>query len=163
MLDDVRSARQQLASYERAVAVGHSAGGHLALWLAAEGAVDAAVALGGVCDLADADAEGLGQHAVAEFLGGTAPEAPDAYRAADPAARLPLDRPQVLLHGTGDDRVPLDHARRYAARASAAGDDCRLVELETDHFRPIDPRSAVWPALVSTVASLSDRLLTAAP
>ena len=161
MLDDVRSAREQLASYERAIAVGHSAGGHLALWLTAEGAVDAAVALGGVCDLAAADAEGLGQRAVAEFLGGSAAEVPDAYHAADPAARLPLGRPQVLIHGTGDDRVPVVHARSYAARAAAAGDDCRLVELETDHFQPIDPRSPVWPILVSTVESLSDRTVTA--
>jgi acetyl esterase/lipase len=155
MLDDVRSARERLAAFDGAVAIGHSAGGHLALWLAAEGVVDAAVTLGGVCDLAAADAAGLGDHAVAELLGGSPHEVPDAYRESDPAARLPLGRRQVLVHGTDDDRVPIDHARRYAERAQAAGDDCRLVEVEADHFMPIDPRSAVWPTLVEVLSSLS--------
>jgi acetyl esterase/lipase len=158
MLDDVGRARERLARFERAVAVGHSAGGHLALWLAAEGAVDGAVALGGVCDLAAAAAEGLGGDAVVELLGGSPAQVPDAYRWADPAARLPLGRRQVLVHGTDDDRVPVDHARRYAQRATAAGDDCRLVEVDGDHFMPIDPRSAVWPTVVSVLSSLWSRL-----
>jgi acetyl esterase/lipase len=161
MLEDVRGARERLPGFESAVAIGHSAGGHLALWLAAEGAVDAAVTLGGVCDLADAAAAGLGADAVAEFLGGSPGEVPEAYRAADPAARLPLRRRQVLVHGTRDDRVPVDHARRYAERASAAGDDCRLVEVDADHFMPIDPRSPVWPALVESVSSLSEQVVEA--
>ena len=161
MLEDVRSARGRVAGFESAVAIGHSAGGHLALWLAAEGAVDAAVALGGVCDLVDAAAAGLGADAVAELLGGSPEEVPNAYGVADPAARLPLGRRQVLVHGTGDDRVPIDHARRYAERAAAAGDDCRLVEVDADHFMPLDPRSSVWPALVEAVSSLSDAVMEA--
>lgn len=154
ILDDVRSARERLVAFDTAVAIGHSAGGHLALWLAAEGAVDAAVTLGGVCDLAAAAAAGLGGNAVAELLGGSPDEVPDAYAKVDPAARLPLQRRQVLVHGTEDDRVPFEHARRYAERAKAAGDDCRLVEVEADHFAPIDPRSAVWPTLVDVLSSL---------
>ena len=159
LLDDVASARERLRTFERAIAVGHSAGGHLALWLAARGAVDAAVALGGVCDLAAAAGERLGNDAVAELLGGSPSDVPDAYADADPAARLPLRRRQVLLHGARDDRVPLAHARLYAARAVAAGDDCRLVELDADHFAPIDPRSTVWPMLAEVVASLAAELV----
>jgi acetyl esterase/lipase len=161
MLDDVRRARERLAEFDSAIAIGHSAGGHLALWLAAESAVDAAVTLGGVCDLAAGDAAGLGNHAVAELLGGSPDEVPDAYGLADPAARLPLGRRQVLVHGVNDDRVPIDHARRYAERASAAGDDCSLVEVDAGHFQPIDPRSAVWPTLVDVVSSLSRELVEA--
>ena len=154
MLDDVAAARAHLASFGTAVAVGHSAGGHLALWLAAEGAVDAAVALGGVCDLEDAARAGLGADAVHEFLGGGPDDAPRAYEEADPARRLPLETPQLLVHGTADDRVPVEHARRYAARARAAGDECRLLELEIDHFAPIDPRNPVWPTIVAAMAQL---------
>jgi acetyl esterase/lipase len=156
MLEDVRAARERLGAFGTAVAIGHSAGGHLALWLAAEGAVDGAVALGGVCDLEAAFSAGLGEGAVAELLGGSPDEVPDAYRDADPAARLPLGRPQVLVHGVDDDRVPVDHARGYAERAAAAGDDCRLVEFAGDHFMPIDPRSTAWPVLVDAVSSLSE-------
>lgn len=155
MLDDVRRARERLAAFDRAVAVGHSAGGHLALWLAAEGAADAAVALGGVCDLEDAFRAGLGGGAVAELLGGGPDEVREAYDLADPGGRLPLGRPQVLVHGRADDRVPIEHARRYAAGAREAGDDCRLVEVDADHFAPIDPRSAAWRTIVDAMEVLT--------
>jgi pimeloyl-ACP methyl ester carboxylesterase len=154
MLDDLTRAREALDPVGRVVAVGHSAGGQLALWLAAEGLVDGVVGLGSVCDLAAAAADGLGGGAVVEWLGGPPGEIPDAG-SPDPAARLPLGKPHVLVHGVDDDRVPVDHARRYAARASAAGDDCRLVEVECGHFEPIDPRSAAWPTVVDAVASLA--------
>lgn len=155
MLDDVLEACRALDALDRAVAIGHSAGGHLALWLAAEGAVDAAVGLGAVCDLAAAAAAGLGADAAQELLGGEPDDVPDAYHAADPAARLPLGAPQVLVHGGDDDRVPLAHARDYAKRARAAGDDCRLVVLEGGHFEPIDPRSAAWPHVLDGLEAAS--------
>ncbi|MGL6278676.1 MAG: alpha/beta hydrolase family protein [Gaiella sp.] len=154
MLDDVAAAGDALPGFAATVAVGHSAGGHLALWLAAQGRVDAVVALGGVCDLRAAAAAGLGTGAVAELLGGLPGERAAAYREADPAAHLPLGRPQVLVHGTHDDRVPIEHARAYAERSRAAGDDCRLVEVDAGHFEPIDPRSAVWPTLCEVLATL---------
>lgn len=155
MLDDVRNARERLASFERVVAVGHSSGGQLALWLAAEGLVDAAVALSGVCDLGAAAGEGLGGGAVVEFFGGSPAELPIVYREVDPAARLPLGRPQALVHGHDDDRVPIGHVRRYAEQASAGGDECRVIEVSGGHFAPIDPRSAAWPAVLEAVASVA--------
>lgn len=155
LLDDVRRARAHVAAPGRVVAVGHSTGAQLALWLAAEGMVDSAVALSGVCDLGRAAAAGLGGEGVVELLGGAPAELPDAYREVDPAARLPLGARHVLVHAVDDDRVPVDHARRYAELASAAGDDCRLVEVEGGHFAPVDPRSAAWPTVVKVVASLA--------
>ena len=151
MLDDVAAARRHLEGFGPVVAVGHSAGGHLALWLGAEGMVDACVALGGVCDLAEAAQAGLGGGAVEDFLGGSPEDVPEAYRVADPGARLPLGVPQVLVHGVGDDRVPLLHAQAYAARAREAGDDCRVVELAAGHFEPIDPRSRIWPEVLAAM------------
>jgi acetyl esterase/lipase len=155
MLDDVLAARRSLAEIPDrmgAVAVGHSAGGHLALWLAAEGAVMGAVSLGGVSDLAAAAAEQLGNEAVREFLGGEPRDVPGAFGEADPAARLPLGVPHVLVHGSEDDRVPIDHARRYATRA---GEECRLVELPgVGHFDVIDPRSAAWASVRRAVTEL---------
>jgi acetyl esterase/lipase len=151
MLADVLAARRRLGSFDHVVAVGHSAGGHLALWLAAEGAVDAAVVLGGVCDLAAAARAGLGVNAVQELLGGSPEEVAGAYLVADPAARLPFGVPQLLVHGMDDDRVPISHARAYAERARDTGDECRVVEVGGGHFAPIDPRSAAWPAVVTAV------------
>jgi acetyl esterase/lipase len=155
MLDDVLDARRALDAFDHVVAVGHSAGGHLALWLAAEGAVDAAVGLGAVCDLRAAAAAGLGDDAAQELLGGDADDVPDAYGAADPAVRLPLGVPQVLVHGGDDDRVPLSHARDYAERARAAGDDCRVIDLAGGHFEPIDPRSSAWQHVLGGLEAAS--------
>jgi acetyl esterase/lipase len=157
-LEDVAAATRALAQVDapldlgRVVAVGHSAGGHLALWLAAERKVTSAVALAGVCDLAAAADADLGDGAVAEFLGGPAGEHP----AADPARRLPLGVPLLLVHGGGDDRVPVEHSRAFEATASAAGDECRLLELDgADHFDVIDPRSAPWPRIEAALAELT--------
>ena len=149
-LEHVHSGRVALNYlYLTTVCIGHSAGGHLALWAAGTGAVDRVVSLAGVTDLARAAREGIGANAAVEFAGAEVPAA------ADPMRRLPLAVPALLVHGTDDDRVPVDHARRYAQRATAAGDDCRLVEVDGDHFMPIDPRSTVWPRVVSAVSSLS--------
>jgi fermentation-respiration switch protein FrsA (DUF1100 family) len=144
MLDDVAAGARLVGP---GVAIGHSAGGHLALWLAAEGGATAAVALGGVCDLADAARRGLGGDAVQELLGGD--DAPDV----DPARRLPLGRPQLLVHGTEDDRVPIEHARTYAV---AAGDECTLLELDgVDHFDVIDPRHERWQEIPAAMRGLA--------
>jgi acetyl esterase/lipase len=136
------------ADVERVVAVGHSAGGHLALWLAARPRLPAgapgagprvrargAVSLAGVCDLERGAEDGLGGGAVAELLGGAPGERPDRYAAASPAALLPLGVPQVLVHGGRDTIVPPGQSRDYARAATAAGDRVELIELpEADHF-----------------------------
>jgi len=121
------------------VAIGHSAGGQLALWAAAERLVGAAVALAGVCDLRAAAAADLGDGAVMEFLGCDPTAEPDA----DPAQRLPLATPVLLVHGDRDDRVPVQHARAFAKASGAA-----LLELEgADHFDVVDPRAEWWRAI----------------
>jgi pimeloyl-ACP methyl ester carboxylesterase len=111
-----------------------------------------AVALGGVSDLEAAAREGLGRDAVRELLGGAPTEAASAYVEADPGRRLPLGAPHVLVHGTLDDVVPIEHARRYAERAS---EECRLVELDgIGHYDVVDPRSTAWPAVRAAVESV---------
>jgi len=136
------------------VLIGHSAGGHLALWAAREHPVAAAVSLAGVCDLeAGADA-GLGNGAVLEFLGAD-PDA-DVYAAASPMARLPLGRPMVLIHGDADDVVPIDQSRTFRTAAVAAGDTCDLHELPGgDHFEVIDPPGRAWPVLRALLERLA--------
>jgi acetyl esterase/lipase len=159
MLDDVAAAGGrlgELVDLGDSVAIGHSAGGQLALWLAARGGVRGAAALGGVCDLAAAAEAHIGADAVVEFLGGSPETAAAAYDEADPARLLPLGVPQLLVHGVEDDRVPLELARAYAERARASGDDCRLLELhDADHFDLIDPRHEVWARIVDALGELA--------
>jgi acetyl esterase/lipase len=125
--------------------VGHSAGGHLALWAAGERPVAAVVSLAGVCDLESAARAGIGDRATQALLGAEPYADPDLYVAASPIRRLPLGVPALLIHGDEDNRVPIEQSRSYAAAARAAGDDCALRELtDTDHFQLIDPAAAAW-------------------
>src|SRR5205823_3485918 len=125
-----------------------SAGGHLGLCAAEMPVVGSVVSLAGVCDLASAARERIGEGAALELTGGTPEERPDAYSAADPMTKLPTGKAVMLVHGDLDDRVPIAQSRAYARAATAAGDRCELMELDgVDHFALIDPRSAAWAAI----------------
>jgi len=134
--------------------IGHSAGGHLALWAAHEHPVAAAVSLAGVCDLEEGVTTGIGNGAVLEFLGAR-PDS-DLYAAASPIARLPLRSPALLIHGDADEDVPISQSRLYASAARAAGDECELHELPGGgHFEVIDPAGRAWPILSARLAALA--------
>jgi pimeloyl-ACP methyl ester carboxylesterase len=151
----------------RVVAIGHSAGGQLALWAAARlelptGAPGAepsirpagAVAQAGVADLREAARLGLGGGAVRSLLGGGPGKLPLRYDLASPIERLPLGVPQLLAHGDADDLVPISISRDYAARAAEAGDQCELVELPgCGHFEHLDPGSRAWSAVTAWLGS----------
>ncbi|MBN1210523.1 MAG: alpha/beta hydrolase [Myxococcaceae bacterium] len=153
----------------RAVAMGHSAGGHLALWLAARGRLRpgeplhtpdpflprGVAVLAGVVDLERAYVLRLSEGIVSEFLGGTPAQVPERYRLASPAALAPLGVKQLLLHGTEDDTVPASISADYQARAAALGDDVRYLPLPgAGHFEVINPRAKEWPQVVEALASL---------
>jgi acetyl esterase/lipase len=153
---------------DRVATVGHSAGGHLALWLAARGTlpvgapgaspavrIRTAVAQAGVTDLRAGWALDLGPGACAGLLGGSPAEVPDRYAVASPIERLPLGVPQVLVHGDTDRLVPIDLARNYASAATAAGDTVELVELAgVGHFEHLDPGHPAWLAVVDRLSPL---------
>jgi len=128
------------------VVIGHSAGGHLALWSATScppRGLQAVVALAPVADLALAWQLGLGGGAAASWLGGGPADAPDRYAAADPSV-LPAPRvPTTVIHGRTDSVVPLELSRRYVEHVLSAPDApfVRLVERECGHFELIDPDS----------------------
>jgi len=154
----------------RVVTIGHSAGGHLAFWLAGRPHIPkdsplasadtplplaGAISLAGVVDLHLTWQLNLSNGAVAELLGGSPDEVSERYEAASPAALLPLGIPQVLIHGTEDDSVPLQVSQVYAAAAGVAGDKVTLIELQgADHFVLIDIKSAAWARTVEELQKL---------
>lgn len=142
----------------RTVAIGHSAGGHLALWLAASKKgvpLRGAVSLAGVVDLRRAYEMKLSNTVAGDFMGGSPEEHPDRYRDASPIERVPLGVASRLIHGDQDDIVPIEISERYEKAARAAGDDCKLLRLNVDHFDVADPRSAVWPSIRQSVLELA--------
>lgn len=139
----------------RAAIMGHSAGGHLALCLAAhEQSVKHAVALAGVVDLQRAWELHLSNDAVVELLGGTPSEVADHYKDADPM-RLRIAASQWLIHGLKDDVVPPDFSSRYVEQKAKAGENVHLIQpADADHFDVINPTSAIWKQIEATIKKL---------
>jgi acetyl esterase/lipase len=167
------AARDHPLDLDRVVALGHSAGGHLALWLAsrprrgspAAGAPAAdplrlrgVVSLGGVTDLRAGAAEGLCGDAIPQLLGAPPHDLALRLREVSPIERLPLGVPVRLVCGARDEVVPLEQARAYEAAARAAGDPVAVVVVEdAGHFELVDPKSPAWPAVRDAVRALSPR------
>lgn len=153
----------------RVVSVGHSAGGHLALWLAgrprlppgAPGAgpvlkLRAAVSQAGVVDLRAATRAGAGVQPVVELMGAWPDEAEDLYALASPIELLPLGVPQLLVHGESDRLVGVQQSIKYARAARACGDSVELLCLpRVGHFDLINPRHAGWGAVTDRLAALA--------
>jgi acetyl esterase/lipase len=171
-LEDVASAIDHLrvlteVGTERVVAVGHSAGGHLATWAAGRsrltaGAPGAApvvelagvVSLAGVVDLGGAAREKIGHGAALEFIGGTPFQWPERYAVADPLSQVPIPALVRCVHARADALVPFTQSVNYVEAARAAGQDARLLEVEGDHFSVADPSSSAWPIVIRVLEEL---------
>jgi acetyl esterase/lipase len=146
----------------RFVIGGHSAGGHLALWVAgrhllpatspwrtARPASVAVVGLAAVSDLTACFDQRLGRQAAGALIGGGPRRFPERYAAADPARLLPSGLRVELVHGAADNIVPCGMSLSYAARARQVGDDTVCTTLPgAGHFDVINPLSAAWPQVV---------------
>lgn len=145
---------------DRVSVVGHSAGGHLALWLASRTASTpggprkgpepaAVVAQAPVAALADGAREGLGGGAVLALVQGSPDEAPDRYAVADPIVLLPTGVRTVCVHAPGDGLVPISQSEKYVA---AAGSGAELVRFDGGHFEHLDPASEACRAMRDALA-----------
>lgn len=160
------------------VAVGHSAGGHLALWLAARGApaarspgpliprgspllaadpirIDTAISLGGLQDLelaATPPGSGCGTEVVERLVGPPTLSVRNVYADTSVPRLLPLGVRQVLINGRQDRIIPLHFATDYEAKARAAGDGVRVRMIDrTGHVELISPGTAAWAATVEEI------------
>jgi acetyl esterase/lipase len=136
----------------RILVMGHSAGGQLALCLAAhELSVTRVVSLAGVVDLQQAYRDHLSNDAVAEFIGGKPNESPEHYREADPM-ELSIKAKQWLIHGAADEVVPPMYSRNYVETKQRRGEDAHYLEIgPAGHYDLIDPRSPAWNKVLDTV------------
>ena len=153
----------------RVVILGHSAGGHLALWLASRlnkvqtdeinktllVPIQRVISLAGVSDLEKMweihEEKGISSP-VASFVGGSPQEVSQRYRIASPIELLPLNVEQVLIHGELDRHVPVELSIEYHRRAIEQGDNVRLIVLpEVEHFMVIDPSSSAWKSVIDAL------------
>ena len=154
----------------RVTAVGHSAGGHLVLWLAGRHRLSAAaelfspaplalhgvVSLAGIADVAQALTEDICRGAPLELMGATPAVQPQRYLEGSPHHLMPLGIPYWQIVGSDDVLVPPDYVRHCHAIAQERGDDCGLTVIDdAGHFEPVDVRSAVWPQVEQRIQALA--------
>lgn len=166
-----RIAEEHPLDLSRVVTVGHSAGGHLALWAGARSRLPtssplyrdsplrlrAAVALGGPGDLRafrEYDETICGAPVIDQLMGGAPETVGDRYAQGSPAELLPFGVRQVLIVGLDDGVMPPPEREAYAARATKAGDRAEIVEVPGGHFEVIAPTSAAWPKVRDTLLAL---------
>jgi len=152
---------------KRVVAVGHSAGGHLALWAAARAKlpkasplwradpvkIRAVVSLGGIGDLEgqrDVFAGACGPEPIPKIIG--LAERTDAYADTSPAALLPTGSRTVMISGSLDHVMPPPTGVAYVERVRKAGDSADAIALPgVSHFDVVIPTTAAWGEVVKVV------------
>lgn len=168
------SARDYNLDLSRVVFLGHSAGGHLALWAASRGAFEpgfvgadpqvqpaTVVALAPVPDLVTAAQDDLGDGAVQQLLLGSPEEVPLTYAVASPQGLEPGPARHVLYHAVDDGIVPIEQSRAYAARLQEIGAQVELVELPSGgHFGSIVVGESGWTAVRDRMAEFAEPLPT---
>ena len=155
----------------RIVAIGHSAGGHLALWLAARAKLPAAsplhsstplhidhvISLGGLPDLeatAATPANGCGTEVVAKLVGMPSAARADVYADTSVPRLLPLGIVQDLVNGREDRIIPFPFATDYVAKAKTAGDTALLHTIPaTGHVELVAPETAAWAEAKRLIAA----------
>ena len=163
-------ARTHPVDPERVIALGHSAGGQLALWLAGRSGapagslfhapdplpVDGVITLAAAADLVRLSQREACEDAATRLIGGPPDRYPERYAEASPVARVPLGVPQILIDGSRDTTwiVPSDN---YFEAALAAGDPVeRRIIRHAGHFELVDPRSDAWPVVRDALRELAE-------
>jgi acetyl esterase/lipase len=155
-------ARTYPLDLKRVVAIGHSAGGHLALWLAARKKMPkgspaysadplplrGVVSLAGITDLRKTGTA-CDKEAV-RLMNGS-----DRYNLASPIELLPLKVTSSIVQGNADPIIPTAMATEFVDAAKKKGDVAQLVLIEkAGHFELVDPQSFAWPMVMNEVLRL---------
>ena len=173
-----RHAPRHNLDISKLVAVGHSAGGHLALWLAARGSAKArspgplippgspltgpdplpiktVISLGGLPDLelaATPPGSGCGTEVIEKLVGAPTLSSRNVYADTSVPRLAPLGVPQVLVNGREDRIIPTDYALDYERKMRAAGDEVKIRMIDrTGHVELIAPDSQAWAATIEEI------------
>jgi acetyl esterase/lipase len=160
------------------VATGHSAGGHLALWLAARRSekarasnpliprgspllspdpiqIDTVLSLGGLPDLelaATPPGSGCGTEVIERLVGPPTLSSRNVYADTSVPNLAPLGVRQVLINGLQDRIIPTEYASDYERKMRAAGDEVKVRFIDdTGHVELIAPETRAWAATVEEI------------
>ncbi|MES2262349.1 MAG: alpha/beta hydrolase [Pseudomonadota bacterium] len=176
MYQDVATALDLLATeapaerldLSRVVAVGHSAGGHLAQWGASRHrlppssplyrqaplAIPQVISLGGLADLRHEEKlikSSCGRD-IAQLAGLPSAARPDIFADTSPGEMLPSGVRTVLITGELDNVSPPRVAQDYARRAQAAGDMADVVLLPgASHYDEVAATSPAWKLVYAEI------------
>lgn len=165
-VDALATAGQYLAgnrlNLDRVVAIGHSAGGQLAAWIAHRHslrsgtpgsvtpgepwvAVRGAVSQAGVLDLVGGGLSRVGAGAVIDLMEGEPGSVPQRYHHSSPMSHVGDGTRIVCVHGTADQDVPFHQSTDYVDAAVLAGDPARLIGMPgVGHMELIDVDHIAW-------------------
>jgi acetyl esterase/lipase len=160
----------------RVITMGHSAGGHLAFWVAGRHHIDShseiyqprpqvplrgAIALAGAVDLRlTIDLSGYFTFAhdkqeIYNLMGGRPEDLPERYKSGSPGDLLPFHVPQIVIQGTADDQIPPELPSRWAEVSRRLGDTATVKMIPSaDHFDLVDPESEAWGTVRDSVRKM---------
>ena len=159
----------------RVIVMGHSAGGHLALWLAGRHklpstsplykkdplVLSGVISLGGVPDLKIFRKHGeeiCNADVVGKLLGDNEERIETRYAEVSPIDLLPIGTRQILIYGDDDQAVPFTFGETYLQKAKRVGDSVKLMRVKyAAHHEYNVPNSVTWPVILSTIKSLFAR------
>ena len=172
----VELAREYPLDLDRVIAIGHSAGGQLALWLAAREripssselyaseplAIHGVLALAPAPNLATLHSSGACGPGVDGLMGGSPEARPERYQVGSPMQLMPVGVPQRVIVGALDAQFG-SSGRAYFQAASAAGSSpVTLREApESGHFEMVVPSTSTWPITLQELESLSAEMTQA--
>ena len=175
-VDHVRALALQFPRIDtaRVILMGHSAGGHLALWAASRKQNETTglfrssqpplplagvIGLAAITDLAEyGGSPGGCNGAVTPLMGGASAAFPDRYRAVSPIERTPIGTRMILIHGDADPIVPVAQSRKLATREREAGGSPEATVIPgAGHFDLVAPQAEAWAVVLRAVRSLADR------
>lgn len=151
------------------IVIGHSSGGHLALWLGSNEAkspdnllnvrnlikLKGILALAASTDLQRRYIDGDCDKVIEKLIGGKPSDVPERYLQTSPIEMEPINIPQILIVGTKDREARIEENDEYFNDHKKVIDDIKLIKAkESGHFELIDPTSSVWKIIEESIISL---------
>jgi acetyl esterase/lipase len=141
---------------DRVIVMGHSAGGHLALWLAGQRSnralpVRGVISLAGIADLlAYEELANECASSLPRLLGGSSRQQPERWAEADPLRLMPFGVPATFIHGEFDEIVPLSQSENAA---KATGGALHVVK-GGGHFDMVSPYADAFQVICKALEDI---------